>query len=156
MFRETVPCHITVMVMVTNHSHEVLTVNRVRSWPGITFPGGHLEPGESVLDCARREVREETGILIRGLALTGLIHWSNRDKPERYLVWCVRAEQSGGVLEDSPEGAAAWLPLHELKQHPLSPGFAPQLQLFTDDAVQEAFGTYGKDGDSTLTYDKGD
>lgn len=27
-----------------------------------SFPGGHLEPGESVVGCAVREVREETGL----------------------------------------------------------------------------------------------
>lgn len=33
------------------------------------FPGGKLEPGESSSDCARREVREETGVEVRVLGL---------------------------------------------------------------------------------------
>ena len=31
------------------------------------FPGGHLEFGESVTDCARREVTEETGLQISNI-----------------------------------------------------------------------------------------
>ncbi len=41
------------------------------------FPGGHLEFGESYLDCARREVREETGIEIKNIKF---LHLSNIKK----------------------------------------------------------------------------
>lgn len=34
------------------------------SW---AFPGGHLEYGESWEECARREVKEETGIAIKNM-----------------------------------------------------------------------------------------
>ena len=33
-----------------------------RDWPGITFPGGHIESGESFTDAVIREVQEETGL----------------------------------------------------------------------------------------------
>lgn len=32
-----------------------------------TFPGGRLEPGETAIDCAQREVFEEVGLEIEGL-----------------------------------------------------------------------------------------
>ena len=155
MAHQPIPCHLTVMVMVTNQQNQVLTLERSRSWPGVTFPGGHVESGESILDCARREILEETGIRIRDLKLTGLIHWINRDDGQRYLVHCLRASFAGGELHASPEGPAAWLPLPELAAAPLSPGFAAQLPLFTDDAVIEAHGTFGRTGDSDLTFDGG-
>ena len=38
-----------------------LSVHGEGTW---SFPGGHLEFGESFADCARREVLEETGLII--------------------------------------------------------------------------------------------
>lgn len=155
MDKAPVPCQLTVMVLAENEQHELLTIDRVKSWRGITFPGGHLEPGESVFDCARREVREETGIELTSLTLCGLIHWVNRDNGERYLVYCIRAACRSGALRHSPEGRAAWLSLPHLMQAPLSPGFRDQLRLFTSPTFTEAFGSYGAGGDSPLRYDDG-
>ena len=36
-----------------------------------SLPGGHMEIGESFLDVCRREVREETGIEVQGIAQVG-------------------------------------------------------------------------------------
>lgn len=155
MFKDPIPCQLTVMVMVQNEKKEILTVDRIKSWTGVTFPGGHLEPGESFLECARREVLEETGFKIHNLSLCGLIHWYNRDDGQRYLVHCLRAEVREGSLKDSGEGPSAWLTMEDLLQANLSPGFKEQLRLFTEARLVEAFGTYGASGDSQLNYDDG-
>ena len=33
-----------------------------KDWQGYTLPGGHIEPGESIVDAVVREMREETGL----------------------------------------------------------------------------------------------
>ena len=53
----------TNMCMVTDNKGNVLVLDRQNpDWPGLTFPGGHVEPGESFTESVVREVREETGL----------------------------------------------------------------------------------------------
>ena len=69
--RETV--ELTNMCMVYDHQGNILMQERLDpDWPGVTFPGGHIEKGEPFTNAVIREVREETGLTIQAPKLCGL------------------------------------------------------------------------------------
>ena len=65
----------TNMCMICDGSRVVVIDRKKRDWPDITFPGGHIEPGESFTDAVIREVQEETGLHIRSPQLCGIKDW---------------------------------------------------------------------------------
>ena len=92
------------------------------------LPGGGMEPGETVLGCAVREVREETGIDVDVTGLVGI--FSN---PAHVVVYpdgevrqgfsiCVRARAMNGTIRTSDESTeVAWVPRDELAQRDIHP-----------------------------------
>ncbi len=64
-------------------------------------PGGLMEKGELPTDNVVREVREETGLIVMPVRLTGLYFWPL--KPTGVLNFTFRCLQRGGELQTSPE-----------------------------------------------------
>ena len=65
MSHPTERCELTNLCMITDAENRILVQDRTDpSWPGICFPGGHVEPGESFVASVIREVQEETGLTI--------------------------------------------------------------------------------------------
>jgi 8-oxo-dGTP diphosphatase len=62
-------------------------------------PGGILERGETITDGLRREVREETGLIVEPIALTGV--YKNMSRGIIALVF--RCRPVGGTLTENPE-----------------------------------------------------
>lgn len=134
----------TTLTMVRDGAGRVLLQNRVNvPWPGLAFPGGHVEPGEPFTKAAVREVFEETGLILEDARLCGVKQFT-RDDGSRYVTFLYRASRFHGQLRPSPEGDVLWVPRDELERMPLSRDMAAMLPVFEDDAKSEF--TYCEDG----------
>lgn len=101
---------LTTMVMIQNpDTGEVLVQNRTGRWPGYSFPGGKLDPGENLYDCAVREVKEETGLKISNLESCGVVHWLNLDTDNRYIVFLYKTQSyTGELIPEFDKGQHFW------------------------------------------------
>lgn len=132
---------ITNMIMVQNpETKDVLVQRRVKYWCGITFPGGHLEDGESLYDSAVREVKEETGLTVKSLKYCGMVHWFNNENGDRYFVHFYKTtEYCGELLEATDEGEVFFTSLESIKTMNLSPNFDKYIPMFLSDEHSEIF-----------------
>lgn len=144
----TFKAELTNMVMVYDkNTNRAVVQQRVKYWKGITFPGGHVEKGESFIDSAKREVFEETGLKIDNLKLCGIIDWCHRKSGERYMVILYKTDTySGELIGETEEGKVFWADIDEIPKMKLSPHFEDYLKVFLDDGKQEFFAPYDKKG----------
>jgi 8-oxo-dGTP diphosphatase len=133
-------------------SRKVLVQDRKKSWKGISFPGGHVEDGECIIQSTIREIKEETGLIIDDLKSCGIVNWYNTDTGERYFVFNFKTDTySGTLVDETEEGRVFWVDIDQLPNLDLSSGLLERLPMFFESKYNEAFGTWNKDGISELT-----
>lgn len=134
----TVIATITNMCMVYD-GNRILVQDRINpDWPGIRFPGGHVEKNESFTDAVIREVLEETGLKIFSPKLCEVKDWINEDG-SRYIVLLYKTDKFEGTLTPSDEGNVFWVDLSEMKQMHMAEGMETMLEIFLEDHVSEYF-----------------
>jgi 8-oxo-dGTP diphosphatase len=86
--------------------------------------GGKLDPGEDVVSCLRREVREESGLECEALVLRGTVSWPGFGKHgEDWFGFLFRIDRwSGRPHAASAEGTLEWVDVERLLDLPLWEG----------------------------------
>lgn len=136
---------LTNMCMVYDDLGQILVQERTnKSWPGITFPGGHVERGEAFVTSVIREVYEETGLRIENPSLCGIKQFQSSDHT-RYVVLLFKTKIFSGKLRDSKEGRVFWISEDQLFTYKLADGFEHMYRIIKDGARSEIY--YFKDED---------
>lgn len=145
MYLETELCN---MCMITDSRGRVLVQDHLpkpsNPWSGLTFPGGHVEPGETVVASVVREVREETGLTVTDLKNCGYIQWYNPERQSNYFVFLFKTSSYSGELKPSREGTVSWMTLSEMLAGHLAPNMKKYLTVFQNESIPQAYGISGE------------
>ena len=82
-------------------------------WNGL---GGKFELGESPEECAKREIKEESGLAVKTVSMKGFITFPLFDGREDWYVFLFTADEFVGELIDSPEGKLEWISKEKLTE----------------------------------------
>ncbi len=105
------------VVIMDKRKKKVLVIQEAHGWiRGLwNIPVGHVKRGESILDAARREAKEESGYSCK---LTGVCHIGQRcDDGNPYMAIIFAAEASGHREEVNHDDIleVAWKPIEEVE-----------------------------------------
>ena len=98
---------LTVLCLIHKDGQYLLQDRMKSDWKGYTLPGGHIEPGESVVDAVVREMKEETGLTISSPHLCGVKQFPTEGG--RYVVFLFETDRFEGELKSSDEGEMHWI-----------------------------------------------
>ena len=133
---------ITNMCLVYSGDKILVQERNKKDWPGLTFPGGHVEKGENFIASVIREVKEETGLTIYDPLLCGMEEYKADNNDERYLMLFYKTDKFDGELKSSKEGKVFWINKDDLLKYELSLDLDRIYKIMTDDTLSELIYEY--------------
>lgn len=111
----------TLCYVTDKKNNSTLMIHRVKKendyhhgkWNGL---GGKLEQGESPQECAIREIKEESGLIVKDIVLKGMITFPLFDDKDDWYVFLFVTDSFEGELIESNEGNLAWIPNEKLTE----------------------------------------
>lgn len=126
---------LTVLCLIHTEDSYLLQDRVNNDWKGYALPGGHIEPGESIVDAVVREMKEETGLTINAPRLCGIKQFPIEGG--RYIVFLFETDQFEGKLVDSDEGKMYWVKTSELSNVNLVDDFEELIEVMFSDNLTE-------------------
>lgn len=124
-------------ICLVYQGNKILVIDRQKKdWPGLTFPGGHVEKDEDFDTSVKREVKEETGLTIYKPILCGIEEFKTENE-DRYLMLYYKTDRYKGKLKDSKEGKVFWIEREDLKKYKLSLDLERILKIMESDDLSE-------------------
>ncbi|MBM7606775.1 8-oxo-dGTP diphosphatase [Lysinibacillus composti] len=103
-----------VLTFVNYHDKWLCTIHKKR---GVEFPGGKVEPGETLKQAAIREVYEETAVHITDLKWFAY-YIVYDESPFCKAVFTGKVEKIDEFIEEHETLGMTWLTTEELENHP--------------------------------------
>ena len=133
--RKTETVELTTLCMVYDESRLLLQKRLKKDWPGYVFPGGHIEPGESIVESVIREIKEETGLTIKHPKLCGVKQFPIENG--RYIVFLFKTNEFEGEVCSSEEGPVEWVDRKDLSSYELVEDFVELMEVMEDEKLTE-------------------
>lgn len=144
-----------VLIFIT-HGDDILLLKGAptkRIWPNLyNGVGGHVERGESVLDAARREIHEETGLEhVDNLRLRGIVNIATDDERVGIMMFVYVASAATRQVHASREGALEWVDPRDVQQEACVADLPELLsRVLADAGSPPFFGFYWYDSNDEL------
>ncbi|MDH5633579.1 MAG: NUDIX hydrolase [Gammaproteobacteria bacterium] len=121
-----------IIELVDRPGHPIVLIRRKYSPPGLAFPGGFVDRGETVAEAAIREAAEETSLTVNLLGIVGVFSDPSRDQRGHTVSVTFVATATGEPAAADDAGEIILLDPGQAPPEPLAFDHALMLERYRD------------------------